>query len=366
VKEPGFDRRRKAGARAAFCAGLVCASLAVLSLASCDRTPRLVPASNDTTAVVPDDAYDVMLRDAGRRWESGEFAEAADLTARALRVDLRTRGSGEWARRATSLLDSMNVGAEVVGDDCAIVVNLFSRSNPTGTSWPYVFWCDADTLRQQGIDGEGLRLLKFASREVKGEPVERGLAVLFGRGERSGVMPTLMVFEAAGNGWKLAQTLGPDSLGGVGSGEFRRAGDAIELTTTTFRIARGFVECASCPHVLTERRFRWEASAFTQIAEETKETPYATFVRFIQSLRSSDYVSAMACVTDRVVVETAVYLGWGRAGEPWRVAPGTHDRAREMVFFHGQGDAFRVWFEPRGDGWAIASVDTTARTVDIE
>jgi len=332
----------------------------------CDRTPRLVPPSADSTAAVPDDPYEVMVKNAGRAWENGSYDEAADLTSRALRIDLGGHQPGTWAARATSLLDSMSVGAEVQGDECAIVVNLFARSNPTGPSWPYVFWCDADSARRQKIEGEGLRLLDLAARDVKGAMTDRGIAVLYGRSGGAGVMPTLMVWKALGNTWKLAQTLGPDSLGGTGEGTFRRSGDAIELVTNTFRISRGFIECASCPHVQAERRFAWNGDEFTKVDEQITHTPYATFVEFVQALRASDYAGARTLVYDDNVIGRALDYGWASSRQQWRVAPGTHDRAREMVFFHGQADAYRVWFEPRGDDWAITSVDTTSRTLEVE
>ncbi len=345
----------------------VLALFAVLALLpGCDRKPRLVPASADSADTTPEDPYDVMIKNAGRDWENGMLDEAADLTSRALRVDLKRRDPGTWAKRAASLLDSMNVGAEVSGGDCAIVVNLFSRANPTGQSWPYVYWCDADSARRQKIEGEGLRLLSIAARDVKGAMTDRGLAVLYGQSGGAGVMPTLMVWKALGNTWKLAQTLGPDSLGGTGSGEFRSTPDGIALETRTFRVSRGFIECASCPHVEVVRDFKWDGNTFTKVSEAVHETPYATFVQFIRALRSADYVGAMGLASDGNVVERALDFGWGRDRQSWRVAPGTSDAAREMTFFHGQTEAFRVWFEPRGDGFSIASLDTTARVLEME
>jgi len=340
--------------------------LAAALLPGCDRTPRLVPAPDDSTEAMAEDPYEVMLRNAARAWEAGALDDAADLTSRVLRIDLGDRPPGSWAARAVSLLDSMTVGAEVRGDECAIVVNLFARANPTGPSWPYAFWCDGDSARRQKIEGEGLRLLDVAARDVGGAMADRGLAVLYGRGGGAGVMPTLMVWKAQGHTWKLAQTLGPDSLGGTGKGEFRRGGEGIELVTHTFRISRGFVECASCPHVNAERRFLWSGDEFTKLDERLERTPYATFVQFVQALRAADYTGARSLVADDNVIGRALDFGWGRSREPWRVAPGTHDRASEMVFFHGQTEAYRVWFDPYGADWAIASVDTTTRTLEVE
>lgn len=362
--EPRPDRPARL-ARHAAVLPIAVLVLAAALLPGCDRTPRLVPASDDSTATVAEDPYEVMLRNAGRAWESGTLDDAADLTSRVLRIDLRDRPPETWAARAVALLDSMTVGAEVQGDECAIVVNLFARANPTGPSWPYAFWCDGDSARRQKIEGEGLRLLDVAARDVKGAMTDRGLAVLYGRSGGAGVMPTLMVWKAQGHTWRLSQTLGPDSLGGTGQGEFRRGSEGIELVTRTFRISRGFVECAACPHVHAERHFAWSGDAFTKSQERLEGTPYAAFVQFIQALRSADYTGARGLVTDDNVIGRALDFGWASSREPWRVAPGTHDRAREMVFFHGQAEAYRVWFDSRGQDWAIASVDTTTRTIEV-
>jgi hypothetical protein len=242
------------------------------------------------------------------------------------------------------------------------VVNLFSRSDPNGPSWPYVFWCADDTLQHQNIEGQGMRLNELLARDVTGPVSKRGLAVLFGRHGPSGERPVLLTWAGTSKGWTLVQTLGSDSLGGTGSGHFEERGGSIVLVTQTYRILRGFQECPACPHVRSHKRFRWEGRKFRSVEEVVDETPYAAFVRFVRALKAADYVEAMNYVSDREVLEHAVHLGWSRSRQPWRAAPGTHDRATEMVFFHGQQDAYRVWFESFGRRWVISSVDTTART----
>ena len=79
--------------------------------------------------------------------------------------------------------------------------------------------------------------------------------------------------------------------GATGEGEFQNGADGTVLVTRTFRTSSGFIECASCPHVQAERRFRWSDDQFTKVDEKITPTPYATFVRFIQSLRAADYES---------------------------------------------------------------------------
>ena len=123
---------------------VVLASL--LPLAACDRTPQLVPARPDSLKGAPKDSIVVFMRQAQRFWEAGNGDAAAPLTATILHADLLHRSPDTWQPRAMALLDSLNVGAEAVSSDCATVVNIFSRSDPHGPSWPYVFWCEADTL----------------------------------------------------------------------------------------------------------------------------------------------------------------------------------------------------------------------------
>lgn len=338
-------------------------ALAASTLGSCDRTPQLVPAESDSLRNESLDSLTVLMRQAQRFWEAGRGDDAARLTAEVLHADLRNRPPDRWEPRAIALLDSLNVGAEAVSSDCVMVLNLFSRSDPHGASWPHVFWCSGDTLRHQLIEGQGMRLLQAASRDIRSG--DRALAVLYGRHGPAGDRPVLMAWSGSSGRWRLVQTLGSDSLGGTGTGHFEERGGGIELVTETYRVLNPFQECAGCPHVQTTRRFRWSGERFVGYSDRVEETPYAAFVRFIRALRDADYVEAMNYVSDRQVLENAVHLGWSRSRDSWRAAPGTHDRATEMIFFHGQQDAFRVWFESWGSRWVISGIDTTTRTVEV-
>lgn len=334
------------------------------TLGACDRTPKLVPEGPDTLAVTPADSTVVFMQRAQRLWEERRAEDAAFLTAAVLHADLRWRPPDTWESRAAALLDSLNVGVEVKSSKCAVFVNMFSRADPLGSSWPFVFWCSADTIEHELLEGRGMRLLDALTRGLPGSVEGQGLAVLYGRHGPAGDQPVLIVWRPDDGGWSVVQTLGPDSLGGTGTGRFETFDFATDLVTRTYSVPDGFQECPSCPHVNRERRFRWQRQRFVSISESVTETPYAAFVRFIQALRGADYVGAMNHVSDRQVLERAMHFGWARSLEPWRAAPGTNDRANQMVFFHGQLEAYKVWFEPFGERWVLSSVDTTTRTLE--
>jgi hypothetical protein len=350
--------RRSHGALVAFLALIAC-----VPLGACNRTPRLIPAGADSTLTVSPDSIVVFMRQAVRLWDEDRLEDAAFLTAAVMHADLRSRPPDTWLARSSSLLDSLNIGSETVEAECAVVVNLFSRADPTGPSWPFVFWCVGDTLQHQALEGRGMRLMNVVVRGVSEPDSDQVLAVLYGRHGPGGDQPVLFAWKRSPGGWSMVQTLGPDSLGGTGTGQFESFGGATDLVTTTYRTAEGFQECPACPHLHRERRFRWQDGAFRIVSESLTQTPYAAFVQFVQALQSADYVGAMTHASDRDVLEQAVHFGWARSLEPWRAAPGTQDRATEMVMFHGQRDAYRVWFESFGERWVLTSIDTTTRGI---
>ena len=122
------------------------------------------------------------------------------------------------------MLDSLGIGAEVVGNDRATVVNLFSRMRGEGDSWPWLFWREDGAVRSQALETRGWQLSGLAARGTTrrpSPPTPAQIAVLWNRRVGAGEQPQLTVWRhATGGRWDLVQTLGPDSLGGVGSGEF--------------------------------------------------------------------------------------------------------------------------------------------------
>src|SRR5207247_939988 len=134
------------------------------------------------------------------------------------------------------------------------------------------------------LTGKGLQLLQVASR-ARG-PAVAGAAVLFGRRAASGQEPVLMVWSDLSRGSpEPSQTLGSDSLGGVGTANFESTGDtSVALVTRTFHGMPHFEECATCPHVFTVRRFVWEGPAFHRREDRMIPSPYSTFVQFVAAL----------------------------------------------------------------------------------
>ncbi len=263
---------------------------ALVTVTSCDRTPRLVPASADSLSV-SQDSVSILSRMASEKWESGQPEQAAALSARVVRTRLETRGGDVWSDRARELLDSLGVAAEVVGHGRIAVVNLFSRAEVEGGSWPYIFWSEGGAVHLQTLEGRGMRLLDATVRGFgdDGATDAAELAVVWGRRAAAGQQPLLLTWRhARGGRWDLAQTLGPDSLGGTGSGQF----DDQDLVTKTFRPTPWFDECATCPHVFHERRFTWAADGFARQDDRIVASPYATFTSFLGALIGGDRESA--------------------------------------------------------------------------
>jgi len=347
-------------------ASLRCATtllVLVVTLAGCDRRPRLVPPGADSL-LVDQDSVSILAREAVRQWESGQGEPASATTARVLVARLQVDPADRWEEVARSLLDSLHVGAEVEGLGRATVVNLFSRAETEGGSWPYFFWNEAGMARMQPLEGRGMRLVSMSVRGFTSEGAgdSSQVAVLWGRRAAAGQQPLLLTWRhGRGGRWDLAQTLGPDSLGGTGSGQFENHA----LVTRTFRATPWFDECATCPHVFYERRFGWGPAGFVREDERMVSSPYATFSAFVAALVAGDRDAAEQHVADGSLVEFARRYefhdpGLGR----WRVAPGTESNAPEMVFFRGRSEAFRVTFQPRGAGWVVLGFEATTRSVE--
>jgi len=354
-----------------------CASLLLVVTApgcSCVGKPKYEPLQVDSTATVPVDSLATLVRAAQETWEAeGEGENAASLSARLVLSDLvvqtRIEPMLSWEDRARALLDSLGFGGEVASDRCVLVVNFFSRADPDQGAWPWLFWCGESAILSEALGARGLKLVALAGRGLWGDPPSPpgppSVAVLFGRRASGGQQPLLTVWDLGGGQANLTQTLGPDSLGGVGKGEFSSLEDStIMLTTRTYRPMPGFTECATCPHVWQVRRFLWEPYGFERISVETASSPYATFVQFVQAIGTDDRDRARDLVIDREWVDTARRLGWSEPGATWRVAPGTDENADEMVFFRGPREAYRVTFEPRGGEWLISGFRTTTTSIE--
>ena len=335
---------------------------------ACDRTPRLVPASADSASARPD-SFTVYARRASDEWDAGTDDRAASLSARVVLEALRARMNAPWAERARGVLDSLGFAAEVAGGDRATLINLFSRTRPEGDSWPYLYWHEGEAVHVQSVEGRGLHLQDVATRgfDPAGAPTDTShVSALYTRRAGGGTQPMVMVWRRAiGGRWDLLQTLGPDSLGGVGTAEFMNADTSAELTSRTYRSTPYFEECATCPHVYMLRHYRWTQAGFGRVDEQRVPSPYSTFAGFISALVNNDRERAMEFVVDPTLVDFARRYAWNETSRGrWRVAPATDEGAIEMVFFRGTDEAYRIHFESRDGEYVVAGFEATQRSVE--
>ena len=334
----------------------------VVASAGCSRKATLMQEQPGAASTVSADSTARLLRDAQQAWDAqSDDAHAASLTLAAVHLDLLGRPPATWRSRAEDLLDSLGIGVETAGGPCAMIVNVFVRSDPSRGSWPALYWCDGPNVRWQETEGLAHR---GADSAAKGSPVR--VAALFARTRGGRQEPLLLVWARRSKDahWKVAQTLGADSLGGAGTASFETSADtSIDLVTRTFRTPRGFDECNTCPHLVREHRFRWRASGFERIADQEVPSTYATFVRLIAALQQ-DSPGAAALVTNPGLIDLAKQYEWNRSKGTWRVAPGTEEAGSVLTFFRGGQEAYRVTFEPSGDDWVINGIQSVPRTVE--
>jgi len=347
--------------------GLLAVALLALGASGCGRKVDFSHLRGGAGSEGPDSSA-ALARDVQDRWDSGVGDDAAKLSARLLALSLSTVDPPQWPSRARFMLDSLAVGADVAGAQSALVVNFFSRANPDGGAWPYLFWPGEKGVRQQALDGRNLHLSAVAARGLaEGENRVASIATLFGKRTGSGQQPLLMVWShpRRDDPWRQVQTLGADSLGAVGTGEFETRDTSLVLVTETYRATRGIDECATCPHAFRRRVFAWGPGGFDKVEDSEVGSPYATFVHFIQALTSGDPQQAERWTAERELVDRARRLGWDSPGKgTWRVAPETDEHAREMVFFRGAEEAYRIEFTQRDGGWVIQNFDATSRSVE--
>ncbi len=352
------------------CTAVTLAALALLmTCGGCGRRVHLQRGGPDSTAAGRLDSLTARVREAQARWDAPDQGEdAARLTAGVLLDDLARRPPEAWERRARTLFDSLGIGAELSSGPCVLAANLFARSDPEGGAWPYLYWCGEKMPQVQPIEGRGLHLQALAGHGLEARSAgAASVMLLFARRSAGGQEPLLMVWSHARreDPWNLTQTLGPDSLGGVGTADLQAFSDTVtDLATRTYRPARGFDECTGCPHVYRTRRFRSGPTGFVKIEDQAVPSPYTTLVLFILALGAGDTEVAQRMVSDRSVLDQARRLDWAHPRGSWRVAPETDETAREMVLFRGRDEAYRVQFLSRGDDWLIAGIQQTTRTIE--
>lgn len=347
--------------------------LAAATLGGCSRKTDVVVIPADSTHTLSADSMTQVVRQTQEAWESGGGLEtAAASTARLLALRLHGTPASSWHEHAGELLDSLNIGAEIADAPCVMVANFFPRSDPEAGSWPYVFYCAAQGPAYQALEGKNLHLQSAMSRGLHDGPPTpedsvRLLAAAFTRRAPGGVQPLVMTWNLPkpnASKWSLVQTLGADSLG-FGSAEFEAPSDTgATLAARTYKPPRGFVECATCPHVYTMNRFRWTAQGFTRSESKRVASPYATFADFIGALTAGDHVRAADRVSDPELVAAAEGLEWNIQKGAWRPAPGDGESPSDMTFFRGPKDAYSVHFRTQGGDWVITGFEPAKRTVE--
>lgn len=345
------------------------AAAVLLPLAACQRKTTLFT-DTDSTAVATPDSTRAWRTRAQLLWDDPDQQdEAAELTARVLREEFKTLDHSAWQDRARFVLDSLAIGGEFAAAPCAMVINLFPRSQPDAGSWPYVFWCSRDTAAVQSLEGKDLRLQAAATLGL--EPVRsdsvRMLAVLYQRRSRGGPEPLAMLWtlRPKTNKWAGVQVLGPDSLGGFGGGEFEAGSDSsVQLVARTYRTPSGFQECPTCPHVYAQRRFDVTPHGFTGAGRDSVPSTYSTFVGFVHAMQQGRRDEAESYLSDRALMAELERMIWDPSAGPWRTAPGGDETPYRLVFYRGAREAYAVRFVQRGRAWLLAGMEPVNRSVE--
>lgn len=354
----------------AAAAGLLLALTLIAT--GCQRRTNIVMIPADSAGVAIPDSAEIAVRDAQQLWDTGTPDVAAAATARLLAREFRDREPGAWRERASYLLDSLGVGAEFAEAPCALIVNFFSRSDPEGGAWPYLYWCGPNGVALQAVEGKNLHLQALVARGLVGTGVGsdsvRRIAAVFIRRAAAGPQPLVITWAPAAKApehWIVAQTLGSDSLGGYGTASFEAVTESgAELAVRTYRTPSGFVECVTCPHVYSTSRFQWTADGFARTELESVPSPYAAFTAFVQALVSSDRPGAETRVSDPALVVSAESLHWNEKRGSWRPAPGADESPVNLTIFRGQSEAYTVHFRSQGRDWLITGFEPVARSVE--
>jgi len=341
-----------------------------LAAGACTRKTTLVEETEPAAGAVSPDSLASLLREVAQTWDTQtDDAHAASLTGLAVYQDLCRRLPAEWRGRAEELLDSLGVGVETAGGPSGMIVNMFVRSDPSRGSWPAFYWRDASGMCWQEIEGKGMGLVAMTTGAETSDSVAARaptrVAALFTRAKGSRQEPLLYSWtrRAKDSRWKIAQTLGPDSLGGFGTGRFATIDTTIELVVRTFRTPRGWEECNACPHLDREHRFRWGPSGFERTEDRELPSAYSTFVHFIDELMGAD-PRAASRVTDPALLDLAIKLEWNRSKGTWRISPAAESLGAEITFLRGSQEAFRVTFVPNGENWLITSIEPVVRSLE--
>lgn len=291
--------------------------------------------------------------------------EKVGLIARRL---LRARG-GRDLRLAPSLqptLDSLGLATEIATDPASprfALLVVHDPQHPVAESVGFLYWLREGDLRMQGLvlrGGHHPRMRTWWVGETE-HPYEWGVVDQTRDGHQRF---TLLSLAADGSVWGIQQDeeMQP-TLGGVGEAQWadlngdERPELVAWLRATTDSL---FTECASCPHLITERTFIESRGVFELQDERLLPTPYATLVLFVRLLIDGHLTQAERLVRDPAKVQAAVAQGWNRRPirSPWKVESGEANTTwprRLAVRFQGPNGPRRydVVFGRRDERWII-------------
>ena len=291
--------------------------------------------------------------------------ERVGLVARRL---LRAQGRRDLlqAPAIQPVLDSLGFATEIATDPASPVFALMvvrDPLHPTAEAVGFLYWLRGGDLRLQGLllrGGQRPRLRVWWTGRNE-HPYECGIL----DETRAGAQRlTLLRLAPDGSFWDLQQDEESfPTLGGPGEAQWVALnGDGRPELVSWTRAATDslFLECASCPHLVTERTFIEGRDVFELHDERLLPTPYATLVLFVRLLLDGQLAQAEKLVRDPARVRDAVADGWNRrpVRTPWRVEFGERGAAwprRLEVRFEGpQGvKRYGVVFGRRDGRWII-------------
>ncbi len=308
----------------------------------------------------------------------GDNYRAYELVGLAGRRLLRSLGH-DWQQASVveAALDSLGLEVHLALDPSQPGFALLMVRNPyrwTARAVGFLYWYRGDDLRMQGAEFRGgvrpsMRAWWTTDRAA---PYEWG--VIEEHGDPPILRFTLFQLDPGGAGWSLKQD--EDSqpvLSGTGEAawaDIDRDGRPEIVAWLRAVTDSVFLECADCPHLLSERTYVEGRDGFEFLDERILPGPYSSFVAFIRLLHDRNLAGARRLLEQPDKVAKAQALGFGtfRGRGTWTVEYGEPGRRwprwlelrfasaegprRYLVHFafHDGHWLIRDWVEPRPSG----------------
>lgn len=291
--------------------------------------------------------------------------EKVGLVARRL---LRAQGRRDLllAPAIRPVLDSLGFATDVAVDPASpafALVTVRDPVHPLAEAVGFLFWFRQADLRMQGVvlrGGNRPRMRAWWTGRDE-YPYAWGIIDESREGRQRF---TLLRLDPDGTSWRIQQDEERlPTLGGTGDAQWadlNTDGRPELVSWTRAETDSLFLECASCPHLITERTFIEGREAFEMQDERLLPTPYATLMMFVRLLVDGQLAQAERFVRDPAKVRAAVAQGWNRrvVRTPWRVEFGeantTWPRRLELRFEGPQGvKRYGVVFGRRDGRWII-------------